>query len=361
MRQSNLELFTDGNQLFTDFFRELKEAKDSIHVLFYIVKDDKISTEFLSILKEKAISGVEVRLLVDWIGSFSIRRQTIKELTSVGVQFSFCHLPKLPFLFYSIQVRNHRKMSIIDGKIGYLGGFNVGKEYIDQDPVLNPWKDFHIKLIGEGVYDLQKTFLEDWQIETKTIISHQERYFPQLEKGKSRHEIIPTEGILLEKSFSSLIRNAKDSIIIGSPYFIPSNQLQSDLLKAIDNGVEVTILVPEKQDQVLVKAASYRYFRELLQRGAKVFQYMNGFYHGKTIIIDHSICDVGTANFDKRSLFLNREVNCYIYHDSFIQQVYDALRLDLENSKPLTLQELNAPHLFRTIKERVAYFVSAFL
>lgn len=361
MRHSNFELFTDGNELFTDFFRELKEAKESIHVLFYIVKGDKISTEFLTILKEKAKAGIEVRLLVDWIGSFSIPRKKVKELAAVGVQFSFCHLPKLPFLFYSIQVRNHRKMSIIDGKIGYLGGFNVGKEYVDQDPVLNPWRDFHVKITGEGVYDLQEAFLHDWQKEAKTTISDLKRYFPCLDKGKSRHEIIPTEGVFLEQSFSSLIRSAKHSIIICSPYFIPSQQLQHDLLQAINNGVQVTILVPEKQDQMLVKAASYRYFRDLLQSGAKVFQYLNGFYHGKVILIDHSICEIGTANFDKRSLFLNREINCYIYHDSFIQQVHAALRSDLQDSKPLTLQELNAPHLLRTVQEGIANIFSTFL
>ena len=161
VRESDLAIFAEGPKLFDDLFSELQNAKQHIHILFYIVQDDKISQEFLSILKQKVKNGVEVRLMVDWVGS-GLKRKTIKSLKAAGVEFAYSQMPKLPFLFYSSQVRNHRKITVIDGQIAYLGGFNIGEEYNNHDPKLSPWRDYHLKMTGEGVSDLQSEFLEDW-------------------------------------------------------------------------------------------------------------------------------------------------------------------------------------------------------
>ncbi|MFE8697835.1 cardiolipin synthase [Cytobacillus sp. FJAT-53684] len=360
-RESSIDIFTKGPELFADFFSELKKAKHHIHILFYIVKDDSISKEFLNILKKKSDEGVEVRLLLDRIGSSSLKKRMIKSLKSHGIHFSFAHRPKLPFLFYSLQARNHRKVTIIDGKLGFMGGFNIGKEYINLDPKLSPWRDYHLKITGEGVSDLQKEFLTDWHSETNINLLGKDCYFPKLSKGQFRHQVTPSKGAFLEEAFSALIGKAKESIFIGTPYFIPSKRLLNDLNAALARGVKLTVLVPHISDHLLVKEASYPYLKSLLKNGAVVYEFLNGFYHAKTMIIDDEICDIGSANFDRRSLFLNYEINCYIYDRVFIDRVFQVIKTDIQDSKPLTLEELNRPNLFRTCKEWIARLVAPLL
>lgn len=360
VRESNLEIFAKGPELFDDLYSEIRKAKQHIHILFYIVQDDKISQEFLSILKEKAQAGVEVRLLVDWVGS-GLKRKTIQSLKDAGVDFAYSQTPKFPFLFYSSQVRNHRKITVIDGRIAYLGGFNIGKEYFDQDPKLSPWRDYHLKMTGEGVMDLQREFLEDWRAAAKVNLLQDKVYFPHLEKGTNRQRIVPTEGILLEEMFSNLISQAEKSIFIGTPYFIPSKRVFDLLRDAIKRGVSVTVLVPFTADHVLVKEASLPYLRTLLKDGAEVYQYLKGFYHAKVVLIDDQVCDVGTANFDKRSMFLNYELNCLIYDPEFIKKVKHILTEDILNSKKATLQDFNHVNLLLSVKEKAARTISYFL
>ncbi|MDR7078642.1 cardiolipin synthase [Neobacillus niacini] len=357
----NFELFPHGKELFADYLHELKMARHHIHILFYIVRDDQFSQQFFNILKTKAQEGVEVRLLVDRIGSYKVKKPAINELRETGVQFAFSNRIKFPFLFYSSQVRNHRKISIIDGKIGYLGGFNVGKEYIDQDPKLSPWRDYHLKITGESVPFLQREFLIDWNEYASANVEVDSVYVPVQLKGSVPHQFVPTEAGFLEEKYLHFIQNAKKSIIIGTPYFIPSKKLINELILSAKRGIKITIVVPYITDHMLVQEASYRYLRLMLKEGAQVFQYRNGFYHAKSIIIDDQLCDIGTANFDKRSIFLNKEINCYFYDLDFVQRFKDILRKDILDSKPLTLADLNKPNFFGSVKEGIAGALSFFL
>lgn len=357
---SDFDIFPHGQELFADYFDELKNATRHIHILFYIVRDDQFSQEFFDILKAKAKEGIEVRLLVDRIGSHKVKKPAIKELRAAGVRFAFSNRIRLPFLFYSSQVRNHRKISIIDGKIGYLGGFNVGKEYIDQDPKLSPWRDYHLKITGESVPFLQREFFIDWNEYSSENVSI-EAYTPEQPKGKVPHQFVPTEAGFLEEKYLHLIQSVKKSIVIGTPYFIPSNKLMNELLSIAKRGIKITIVVPFITDHMLVQEASYRYLRLMLKAGAQVFQYKNGFYHAKSIIIDDKLCDIGTANFDKRSLFLNKEINCYFYDPVFVDRFKDVIHKDILDSKPLRLEDLNKPNLFRSLKEGIAGALSYFL
>ena len=356
VRESDLAIFAKGPDLFDDLFSKLKNAKQHIHILFYIVQDDKISQEFLTILKEKAGEGVEVRLLVDWVGS-GLKRKSIKSLKDAGVEFAHANTPRFPFLFYSSQVRNHRKITVIDGQVGYLGGFNIGMEYNDQDPQLSPWRDYHLKVTGEGVGDMQSEFLEDWRAAAKVSLLQDKAYFPPLKKGPIRQQLVPTEGILLEDLFSKLISQAEQSIFIGTPYFIPSKRVFSLLREAIKRGVSVTILVPYKSDHILVKEASHPYLRTMLKDGAEVYQYLKGFYHSKVFLVDDRICDIGTANFDKRSMYLNYELNCLIYDPAFIRKVKHILTEDLLDSQKISLQDLSRVSIKETAARTISYFL----
>jgi cardiolipin synthase A/B len=360
-RQSDIELFTDGEVFFKDYFHALKNAQKHLHILFYIVKNDQFSMEFFEILKQKAREGVEVRLLLDWAGSFLVSRKRIQELKDAGGQFSFCNVPKWPFFFYSFQIRNHRKITIIDGDLGYLGGLNIGKEYVNQDEKLSPWRDYHLKITGEGVEDLQKEFLKGWRDCAKIDLQQNEIYFPTLPPGPIEHEIVPSEGALLEEIFYKLISSAKKTIMIGSPYFIPSQTIFNALLAALKRGIKIKILVPKTPDHMLVKEASFPYFRILIKEGAEVYEFLNGFYHAKTLMIDDKVCDIGTANFDKRSFFLNYEINCYMYDQDFIKKAKEIVEKDFKDAKILTLEELNKPNFVRSIKEKIATLFSHFL
>lgn len=360
-RDSNIDIFTHGTSLFKDMFDELKNAQKHIHILFYICKNDHFSSKFLSILMEKAKEGVEVRLLLDWAGSIKIKKSKMKELKAAGVQFSFSNIPCAPFFFYSSQARNHRKITVIDGTIGYTGGYNIGKEYIDLDPKLTPWRDYHLKMTGEGVEDLQRQFLLDWQEATKTNLLQNEIYFPKLSKGAVRHQLISTEGFLLEGTFSALIQNAKKSITIGSPYFIPSKTILKDLIDALERSIQITLIVPYNADHILVQEASYPFLRRIITRGANVYQYKKGFYHSKVLLIDDEICDLGTANFDNRSFFLNHEINCYIYDPTTIDKVKRILEQDLNDSEKIPLSKLHSLGFFTSIKEWVAKLFVHFL
>ncbi|MCM3567160.1 cardiolipin synthase [Neobacillus mesonae] len=384
MLYSHFEVFGHGKELFNDFFNSLYNAEKEIHVMFYIVKDDVFSKEFLSILKAKACEGIEVRLLIDRLGSLKVKKDIGDELSQAGVQVAFSDRIEFPFLFYSANVRNHRKISVIDGKIGYLGGYNIGQEYIDEGPQpLNPWRDYHLKMTGEGVHLLQNTFQADWERAAKKgrkvlyskipmgripapimadMETSAELTYPVKRKPDGiPHQLVPTEADQLEEWFRKLIQMAEKEMIIGTPYFIPSRRILDELLAALKRGVKLTVIVPYTSDHVLVQEASYRYFRKLLREGAFVYQYKNGFYHAKTIVIDDKICDIGTANFDKRSLYLNKEINCYIYDSQFIARFKNILEKDIKNSEMLTLDSLDKMNPVRLVKEGAAYCISYFL
>lgn len=356
-----MDIFPKGEELFRDYFQELRKAKSHIHVLFYIVKNDEISNEFLEILKEKAAEGVEVRLMLDRIGSNRVSKEAVEALKTAGAQFAYSNRLRFPFLFYSTQVRNHRKISIIDGTIGYLGGFNVAKEYIGLDPKLSPWRDYHLKISGGGVSFLQRWFLTEWKEYFEVDLLNKAAYFRDETKGDVRHQLFSTEAGQLEEYYLQLINSAQDSIIIGTPYFIPCRKIFAALRKALERGVRLTIMVPNTSDHILVQEASYRYLRRLLADGANVYQFMNGFYHAKIVIIDQNIGITGTANFDKRSFFLNKETICYIYDQAFIKRMEAVIRQDILASKQLLYAELDKPNLFRSLKEFTAWTVSYFL
>jgi cardiolipin synthase A/B len=360
-RNSNLTFFTHGKPLFNDYFEAIQQAKHHIHILFYIVRTDQISQQFCDLLKQKAKEGVEVRLLVDWIGSFGLPRTVIRSLQESGIKFAYSHKPTFPYFFYKLNRRNHRKITVIDGEIGYIGGFNIGKEYIGQDPKFGEWRDYHLKITGEGVQDLQTQFFDDWAVATKEKLFSKNDYFPEIQSGTIPHKFIATNGYSLENDYVHLIHQAKKELIIGSPYFIPSKKVMRALLDALRRGVKVMILVPLKADHPLVKEAAFPYFYRLLKAGAHIYRFCQGFYHAKVIIIDDGLCNIGTANFDKRSFFLNSEMNCYVHDAHFVKLVKQAAYRDIANAKKLTLDFWQKRTLWERGKESFSMLISGLL
>ncbi|RHW40228.1 cardiolipin synthase [Neobacillus notoginsengisoli] len=361
IRKGTIKILTRGSELFKDYFTELRRAERHIHVLFYIVKEDALSHEFFDLLSEKAKAGVEVRMLVDWIGSKALTKDTAASLKQAGIQLAFSNKLKLPFLFYTLQARNHRKITVIDGATGYLGGYNVGNEYIGGNPKLSPWRDYHLKITGESVQDLQEVFLTDWKDAYGEDLRRLPFYFCKRGVGDAEHQLLPTAGFMLEETCLELLKSARQKIVIGTPYFIPSKKLFAELIACLGRGVELSIIVPGIADHPLVKEASFRYLRPLIRKGARIYQYMYGFYHAKTILIDDTVCDIGSANFDKRSLFLNSEINCYMYSQESIVEAAAIIENDMKASRELKLSELEKPDILRSTKEILGWSVSLFL
>ncbi|WP_332634598.1 cardiolipin synthase [Halalkalibacter flavus] len=358
-RYGNVTFLPTGDEFYRKLFADIEQATDHVHLLFYIIRDDHISGKMLKIIEGKAKEGVDVRLLVDKIGC-DIKKKHLKQLKKAGVQFAYSHPVSFPYFFFTFNRRNHRKLAIMDGKVGYIGGYNIGDEYLGRDPKFGPWRDFHLRIDGDGVQDLQGQFLQDWQTAKQ---KHMERpsHYPTLKEGSIPLRILPTDGVYLEETFIDLISQAKETIVIGTPYYIPGEPLQRELMAAAKRGVDVKLIVPKKGDHPLVKEAAFPYFKPLLESGINVYQYYRGFFHAKAVVIDNQVCDIGTANFDKRSFHINHEINCLIYDAEFIQHVLKEMEHDIQVSERLTLEAYKKRPLTQRGKEQVAKLVSGLL
>ncbi len=355
-RRSSLSLFLDGRQFFDTLEKHIHNATHHIHLSFYIFRNDELGSTLLGYLKEKAKAGVQVRLLLDAIGSHSFPKTLQMSLATVGVEVLFSNQPSFRHPIASINRRNHRKLGIIDGKVGFYGGYNVGNEYIGMDSEMGHWRDYHVQIEGESVRDLQDCFLRDWEKATGPLKSDRTLFYPVVEPGKSLVQMVPTpETASLEDVFISHLQKAHQHIFIGTPYLNPSERLMKTLLDRLDKGVSLTILLPIKKDHPMVKPLSYHFLEPLLKKGAKIFHYYLGFYHAKVFIVDGESCFVGTANFDKRSLFLNEEFNSFIYDKALIEQIHEKTQRDLLYSVEVTLNDLRARNWLDKSKTALSY------
>ncbi|HET7628529.1 MAG TPA: cardiolipin synthase, partial [Bacillales bacterium] len=339
LRHGDVSFYDQGVPFFKDYFRAIEQAYDHIHINFYIFRNDTIGKQLCARLRKKAREGVKVRVLVDWMGSHFFSKKERKDLERAGVSFAVSNRPRPPFWFFTMNRRNHRKITVVDGKIGFLGGFNVGDEYLGKKPELGNWRDYHIKIENDGVQDLQQQFLVDWKTATGEQIEGS-RYYPELAKGMTPLQLFSSNGTSLEDFFCDLFNRAEQSIVIGTPYYIPGPRIQQALLSARKRGVAVTLLLPMKKDHPLVHEAAVPYFAPLIKAGCDIYMYYQGFYHAKVMIIDGTLCDVGTANLDRRSLVLNNEINCFMHDPAIIARVRAALTRDIRQSERLTLRRL---------------------
>ncbi|MGI8316578.1 cardiolipin synthase [Halobacillus mangrovi] len=346
----NYELFQNGPPFYERLFQDISNAQKQVDICFYIIDNDYISENFLQILKEKAREGILVRLLLDRVGGYRVNKRMRKELQAAGVEFQFAEVPEFPYFFYKLNRRNHRKITVIDGNIGYAGGFNIGKNYIGETPKFGNWRDYHLRLTGPAVKAFHEIFLDDWYLATGNR-------FPALaneEEGQSKLKIVATDGVELEKEFDQMIQFAKEEILIGTPYFIPTPKLMASLHRALEKEVTLKILVPMKADHPFVKEAAIPYLHELYKHGANIRFFDAGFYHSKLFMIDKQFADIGTANFDRRSFFLNKEVNTFVYEEKFLKELRKAYLKDFDDAMPFNETWLNNRSLSTKINEKIA-------
>ncbi|SEH46091.1 cardiolipin synthase [Halobacillus karajensis] len=351
------QLYKNGSVLYEEMFQEIAGATSQVDICLFLIDNDPFSDQFLEILKNKARNGVPVRLLIDRLGGYKLNKKRQKELQEAGVKFYFAEPPGFPFFFYKMNRRNHRKITVIDGKIGYTGGFNIGKNYIGESAKFGEWRDYHLRLTGSVVSQIHKVFLDDWYLASGESSPPCE----PPEDGDYKLNVVATDGVELEGKFEKMITSAQDEILIGTPYFIPTERLQKGLLQAIERGVNLHVLVPMKADHPFVKPAAIPYLKELYDNGATIRLFDAGFYHSKVIMIDQKVADIGTANFDRRSFFLNKEVNLYVFDEAFIKDLRKAYFEDADDALPFDEHWLKHRSMTTRFNQRIAVFLRPFL
>lgn len=364
---NEVKLLINGEEKFPEVIKALKEARQHIHLEYYIYEDDEIGRQIERILIDKVKEGVIVRFMYDDFGSHSIRKNLAKRLIENGVKvFPFL---KINFVLFAnrINYRNHRKIIIVDGKTAFVGGINVSDRYINHSNSNKQfWRDTHLRIDGMGVHYLQYLFLCDWNFCSNEKLQPNEQFFPGESSmagfGDKVVQIVAsgpdseTPNILF--SVLKAINLASDEILITSPYFIPGESLTDALVIASLSGVSVKLLVPGVSDSVLVNAAAKSYYSELLKAGVEIFLYNKGFVHSKTMVTDGKIAMVGTANMDYRSFDLNFEVNAIVYDEEIAKQLRMIFFEDLRHAEKIDPGEWNSRSGFRQLLEKTARLIS---
>ena len=341
-RCNQCRLLINGNATFQAIFDSIDKAEHYILVQFYIVRDDRLGQELKDRLVQKATSGVGVYFLYDEIGSHELPRIYLRELRAAGVAVSEFHSTKGRANRFQVNFRNHRKIVVVDGEVGFIGGHNVGEEFISRHPKHGAWRDTHVEVHGPAVIGLQFVFSEDWHWATDTTPSLQWhlRYHPDagesvlvLPSGPADN--IETCGLM----FVEAINAAKDRIWLATPYFIPDERILGALKLAVLRGVEVRILLPEKPDHFWMGLASYARYDQLLPLQIQIYRYTGGFMHHKVFLVDDEVAAVGTANLDNRSFRLNFEITLLNFHPPFIQSVRQMLEADFVRSRLETMAD----------------------
>ncbi|MRH44045.1 cardiolipin synthase [Aquibacillus halophilus] len=365
-QDNEVEIFTDGQEKFDSLIRDIEAAKDHIHLLYYIIRHDKLGQEVADALIKKAKEGVQVRILFDDMGSRRLsRRKYVRSIQKAGGEVEAFFPPLIPKVNLKINYRNHRKLAIIDGKTGYIGGFNIGDEYLGASKKFGYWRDTHLKIQGDAVRSMQTRFILDWNQASRNDIIYEDRYYASEPKGDVGIQIVSSgpdsEWQQIKNGYIKMIMEAKEYIYIQTPYFIPDDTLLDALKIAVLSGVDVRIMIPNKPDHPFVYWATLSNIGELLRAGAAVYIYQNGFLHAKTIVVDGKIASVGTANIDVRSFRLNFEVNAFLYNSDIAEQLVAEFKKDIVLSSQLTLKLYNQRSKWIRFKESISRLISPIL
>jgi cardiolipin synthase A/B len=343
-RSNQIEVLIDGDQTFPAMMNSIRKAKKFIHMQFYRLDFDDLGREFISVLMEKAESGVEVRIIFDDVGSWSFPKSTVKKMKSAGVEI-FPFMPvRFPLFTNKINFRNHRKIMVIDGTHGYIGGLNIARKYLFGLKELGKWRDTHLRIDGEAVAALNSIFMIDWFFVSGVALTHLSGYSSVRGRVKSCLVQVASSGpdsdwASIMQVYFSAIATARHSIFISTPYFSPDESILTALKTASLSGVEVRLLIPARADSAIAHWNSLSYITELLDAGVRLFLYQKGFNHSKYMIVDGVFSVVGSANVDMRSFELNFEVTALVYNEEFANKMLLVFGNDITNSEQVVPEE----------------------
>ncbi len=361
-------LYADGKEKFAALLQDIENAEKFIHVQYYIIRNDPLFWTLEEALAKKAQEGVEVRILYDSMGCSignRMREADWEKVRSHGIRTAEFFPAFLKKFQLRINYRNHRKIVVIDNEIAYVGGFNIGMEYVGADEKFGYWRDNHLRIRGSSVLDLQNRFILDWNYAAKENLFANSVYFLQQNvrrRGSVGMQIVSSgpdsKYQNVRNNYLKLINKAKSNIYIQSPYFIPDDVILDALRLASMSGVDVRVMIPCKPDHPFVYWATYSYMEDLLDAGVKCYTYDNGFLHVKTVMVDGLACSVGTANMDFRSFCLNFEVNAVIYDAATTQMLEDQFLHDLRSSTMITSYAYERRSLRVRLKEQISRLLS---
>jgi len=368
---NHAEILVDGQDTYASIAAAIDAATDHVHVEFYIIQPDQTGIALRELLVRKAEQGIQVRVLVDAIGSVRLPPDFWSSLEAVGGQAArFGPIHRLLNRFRRherVDFRNHRKIVVVDGRVGFTGGINVGREYLGLDPEMGRWRDTHARLTGPSVSGLQRTFAEDWFAATNELLDD-ERYFPTPDPahyGQALVQVIDSgpdrTWSPIEHLYTHAIALAQESVWICSPYFIPSQSIEGALISAALRGIDVRLLVPERSDNRIVTLASSSWYRDLIEAGVHIHRYQSGFIHAKTMVVDHWVGTIGSANLDTRSFDLNFELSIFLQDEEFADQLREQFETDLEHAREWTEADERAIGIGKRILRALARLLSPLL
>ena len=343
---NEVKLLPSGKEKFEDLFAHIKKAKHHIHLEYFNFRNDSIAKAVFELLAEKVKEGVEVRALFDAFGNWSnnkpLKKKHLKTIRSQGIEIVKFDPITFPYINHAMH-RDHRKIVVIDGQIGYTGGMNIADYYINGLPKIGNWYDMHMRIEGSAVKYLQEIFLNTWNKETGQHIGGPQYYPNPLEIKEETQKPI---GIVdrwpkrtpkaIRDTYRAAILSAEHNIKIINPYFLPTKSIRKALNKALKKGVHVEIMIPSKSDIPFTPNASFRAVNKLRKRGAKVYLFDGGFHHTKTMTVDGIFCTVGSANLNSRSLRYDYETNAFIFNQSISHQLDSLFLSDINKSTELT-------------------------
>ncbi|MDR1746852.1 MAG: cardiolipin synthase [Tannerella sp.] len=335
---SEVTFYTGGTEKFHALLEAIHQAKHHIHLQYYIFADDEIGCQVRDVLIAKAKEGVKIRVLYDDVGSWNVKKRFFQKMQDAGIEvYAFLQVA-FPLLTSKVNYRNHRKIVVIDGATGFIGGMNIADRYI-RGTSWGEWRDTHFKITGKGVHGLQTSFLIDWYVASKQLIRDKE-YYPQAVIHDDNIMQVVTSGPTgqwrtLLQSVVFCVSNAKKYLYIQTPYFLPTEGLNQALQTVALGGVDVRLMMPERSDTRMANMAGHSFLDDLIKAGVKVYFYKTGFLHSKLLVADDEISCIGSANFDFRSFEHNFEINAFIYQDVFAKKMKLMFLEDLKNCEQL--------------------------
>ena len=353
---NSMKIFQDGSSMLQALLATINSAKHHIHVEFYIFEDDAVGCLVKDALIEKAREGVEIRVLYDDVGCWKVPHRFYDEMREVGIEVRGFLKVRFPRFTSKVNYRNHRKLVVVDGRIGFVGGMNLAERYLKGVP-WGIWKDIMMQVEGKAVYGLQMAFLTDWYATDHSLITSSS-YFPQMEdKGTSLMQVVTSDPVGEWKDIMQglliAITSAQKYVYIQSPYLLPTEPILLALKTAAAAGVDVRIMIPEKSDSRMVHWGTMSYLQELMEAGIKIYMYQKGFLHSKLIVCDDCLSSVGSTNMDFRSFEHNFEINAFMYDKTSALMLKDIFLSDQKDAKLLHLKEWRMRPWSQKVKESV--------
>ena len=357
---NDIEIFTRGKEMFSRFKEDLRSARHYINLQFYIFEDDTLGNEIREILIKKSKDGVKVRVIYDHVGCFHVSKRFYQDMADAGIEVHPFFKVTFPEFATRVNWRNHRKITVIDGKIGYIGGMNIADRYLD-----TTWRDTHIRISGPSADGLENAFALDWSfMQLPPLEDDAASFFPQI-NDLAGVQILMSGPIgqwhNIALMFLKAIGNAKKQIYIETPYFLPTESLLKALQTAALSKVDVRVIIPRRPDSTMLRLASGSYISQCLRAGIKIYFYEPGMLHAKTIVIDDEFSTTGSTNFDFRSMEYNFECNAFIYSKEVNRQMKDIIMADLEKSTRVTSTSWRHRPFSQKLKESFTRLLSPVL